>query len=179
MRRRGLFLWDLFLSFSLKCQFTYLSCSGCPPHQLKMSTLPWSSVQLQGRLPFCFCQPHEMFCADIAQGRGFAFFRMMETETAFLHHASGFRVAVIIPAPDSCHSQIFETSLQQSAHGFGYQSLPPIRLAYPVSYFGLIRLHFSTMQPLSDYSGLNVPLVAVCNVPPIAFSNVPPQKWLL
>ena len=31
----------------------------------------------------------------------------------------------------------------------------------------------------SDYSGLNVPLVAVCNVPPIAFSNVPPQKWLL
>lgn len=30
-----------------------------------------------------------------------------------------------------------------------------------------------------DYSGLNVPLVAVCNVPPIAFSNVPPQKWLL
>ena len=32
---------------------------------------------------------------------------------------------------------------------------------------------------VSDYSGLNVPLVAVCNVPPIAFSNVPPQKWLL
>ena len=31
----------------------------------------------------------------------------------------------------------------------------------------------------ADYSGLNVPLVAVCNVPPIAFSNVPPQKWLL
>ena len=34
-------------------------------------------------------------------------------------------------------------------------------------------------KPLGDYSGLNVPLVAVCNVPPIAFSNVPPQKWLL
>lgn len=30
----------------------------------------------------------------------------------------------------------------------------------------------------SDYSGINVPLVAVCNVPPVAQCNVPPQKWL-
>ena len=30
----------------------------------------------------------------------------------------------------------------------------------------------------SDYSGINVPLVAVCNVPPVARCNVPPQKWL-
>lgn len=29
-----------------------------------------------------------------------------------------------------------------------------------------------------DYSGINVPLVAVCNVPPVAQRNVPPQKWL-
>ena len=31
---------------------------------------------------------------------------------------------------------------------------------------------------ISDYSGINVPLVAVCNVPPVAQCNVPPQKWL-
>ena len=30
----------------------------------------------------------------------------------------------------------------------------------------------------TDYSGINVPLVAVCNVPPVAQCNVPPQKWL-
>ena len=30
----------------------------------------------------------------------------------------------------------------------------------------------------ADYSGINVPLVAVCNVPPVAQCNVPPQKWL-
>lgn len=29
-----------------------------------------------------------------------------------------------------------------------------------------------------DYSGINVPLVAVCNVPPVAQCNVPLQKWL-
>ena len=32
--------------------------------------------------------------------------------------------------------------------------------------------------PRFDYSGINVPLVAVCNVPPVAQCNVPPQKWL-
>ena len=31
---------------------------------------------------------------------------------------------------------------------------------------------------IADYSGINVPLVAVCNVPPVARCNVPPQKWL-
>ena len=31
---------------------------------------------------------------------------------------------------------------------------------------------------ICDYSGINVPLVAVCNVPPVAQCNVPPQKWL-
>ena len=30
----------------------------------------------------------------------------------------------------------------------------------------------------ADYSGINVPLVAVCNVPPVAQCNVPLQKWL-
>ena len=34
------------------------------------------------------------------------------------------------------------------------------------------------LDELSDYSGINVPLVAVCNVPPVAQCNVPPQKWL-
>ena len=33
-------------------------------------------------------------------------------------------------------------------------------------------------KDLIDYSGINVPLVAVCNVPPVAQCNVPPQKWL-
>ena len=33
-------------------------------------------------------------------------------------------------------------------------------------------------EPFYDYSGINVPLVAVCNVPPVAQCNVPPQKWL-
>lgn len=42
-----------------------------------------------------------------------------------------------------------------------------------------LRIEVLRHQLLFDYSGLNVPLVAVCNVPPIAFSNVPPQKWLL
>ena len=31
---------------------------------------------------------------------------------------------------------------------------------------------------IGDYSGINVPLVAVCNVPPVAQCKVPPQKWL-
>lgn len=34
------------------------------------------------------------------------------------------------------------------------------------------------LMDLLDYSGINVPLVAVCNVPPVAQRNVPPQKWL-
>ena len=34
------------------------------------------------------------------------------------------------------------------------------------------------VRELCDYSGINVPLVAVCNVPPVAQCNVPPQKWL-
>ena len=36
----------------------------------------------------------------------------------------------------------------------------------------------SELAALDDYSGINVPLVAVCNVPPVAQCNVPPQKWL-
>ena len=39
-------------------------------------------------------------------------------------------------------------------------------------------LENQTTFDLSDYSGINVPLVAVCNVPPVAQCNVPPQKWL-
>lgn len=45
---------------------------------------------------------------------------------------------------------------------------------FPVEYQELL-LHLDTE---SDYSGINVPLVAVCNVPPVAQCNVPPQKWL-
>ena len=41
---------------------------------------------------------------------------------------------------------------------------------------GFIMFQFSIY--ISDYSGINVPLVAVCNVPPVAQRNVPPQKWL-
>lgn len=36
----------------------------------------------------------------------------------------------------------------------------------------------SIVELSADYSGINVPLVAVCNVPPVAQRNVPPQKWL-
>ena len=36
----------------------------------------------------------------------------------------------------------------------------------------------SKVLAFADYSGINVPLVAVCNVPPVARCNVPPQKWL-
>ena len=40
-------------------------------------------------------------------------------------------------------------------------------------------LNFSNLFFIGvDYSGINVPLVAVCNVPPVAQCNVPPQKWL-
>ena len=41
-----------------------------------------------------------------------------------------------------------------------------------------IEKSYEMMCELSDYSGINVPLVAVCNVPPVARCNVPPQKWL-
>lgn len=37
---------------------------------------------------------------------------------------------------------------------------------------------FECLREYCDYSGINVPLVAVCNVPPVARCNVPPQKWL-
>ena len=40
----------------------------------------------------------------------------------------------------------------------------------------LARVRATAME--GDYSGINVPLVAVCNVPPVAQCNVPPQKWL-
>ena len=83
--------------------------------------------------------------------RHLAFFRMMKTKTAFLHHAPGFHVAVIIPAPDGSHSQILKTSFQQATHGFWYQSLPPIRHTYPIAYFRLARLHFSTVQTVPEH----------------------------
>ena len=101
--------------------------------------------------PFLLRHPHEMLRADIAKRRHLAFFRMMKTETAFLHHAPGFHVAVIIPAPDGGHFQILKTPSQQAAHGFRYQSLPPIRHAYPIAYFRLARSHFSTMQTVSEH----------------------------
>ena len=37
---------------------------------------------------------------------------------------------------------------------------------------------YQAIRELFDYSGINVPLVAVCNVPSVAQCNVPPQKWL-
>ena len=57
-----------------------------------------------------------------------------------------------------------------------------LTLAEAAEYMGLKKSYLYRLtheKRISDYSGLNVPLVAVCNVPPIAFSNVPPQKWLL
>ena len=84
-----------------------------------------------------------MLRADIAKRGGLAFFRMMETETAFLHHPAGFRIAVIIPAPDGGHSQILKTPSQQAAHGLWYKTLSPERPAYPVAYFSLACLHLS------------------------------------
>ena len=53
-----------------------------------------------------------MLRADIAKRRSLAFFRMVEAEAAFVHHAAGLRVSVIVAAPDSRHAQIFETTLQ-------------------------------------------------------------------
>ncbi len=103
------------------------------------------------RFPFLLRHPHEMLRADIAKRRCLAFFRMMKTETAFLHHTPGFHVTVIVAAPDGDHSQILKTSFQQAAHGFGYQSLPPIRHTYPIAYLRLARLHFSTVQTVSEH----------------------------
>ena len=92
-----------------------------------------------------------MLRADIAKRRCLAFFRMMKAEAAFLHHTPGFHVAVIIPAPDGGHTQILKTPFQQATHGFGYQSLPPIRHAYPIAYFRLARLHFGTVQAIPEH----------------------------
>ena len=52
--------------------------------------------------PFFFRDLHEMFGANVAKRGGLAFFGMVETEAAFVHHAAGFGIAVIITAPDSC-----------------------------------------------------------------------------
>ena len=43
---------------------------------------------------------------------------------------------------------------------------------------GRLEIILSEFFNFVDYSGINVPLVAVCNVPPVAQCNVPPQKWL-
>lgn len=104
-----------------------------------------------GRFPLFLCHPHEMFGADIAKWRCLAFFRMMETEPTLLHHPARLCVTVIIPAPDGGHPQIFEASLQQATHGFGYQSLPPIRHTYPITYLRLARLHFGTVQTIPEH----------------------------
>ena len=76
----------------------------------------------------------------------------METETTLLHHPAGFRVTVIVATPNGIYSQILETSLHQTAHGFRYQSLSPIRLAYPITYLRLILLHFGTMQTIPEHN---------------------------
>lgn len=44
--------------------------------------------------------------------------------------------------------------------------------------YGALTGGIGVAKNISDYSGINVPLVAVCNVPPVAQCNVPPQKWL-
>ena len=46
------------------------------------------------------------------------------------------------------------------------------------SRYAFSSVHIPEHIRLVDYSGINVPLVAVCNVPPVAQCNVPPQKWL-
>ena len=60
----------------------------------------------------------------------------------------------------------------------------PIRKLAPLDYKAedegvkIYRLNIGQPDLPTDYSGINVPLVAVCNVPPVAQCNVPPQKWL-
>ena len=93
-----------------------------------------------------------MFRADITKRRSLAFFRMMETEAAFVHDTSGFRVAVIVAAPDGGHSQILETSPQQTAHGLGYQPLSPIGFPYPITNLGFARLHLGAVQAISEHN---------------------------
>ena len=57
---------------------------------------------------------------------------------------------------------------------YALRTVPCFRIAYPLYTI------YPPDQNLvgNDYSGINVPLVAVCNVPPVAQCNVPPQKWL-
>ena len=54
--------------------------------------------------PFLLCHPHKMLCSNITQRRSLAFFRMMETETTFLHHPARLRISVIVSAPDGGHA---------------------------------------------------------------------------
>ena len=103
-----------------------------------------------------------MLRADIAKRRSLAFFCMVETETALLHHPARLHVAVIIPAPDGSHFQILKTSSQQATHGFGYQSLPPIRHAYPIAYLCLAHLHFSAMQTVPEHDSHAAYWIARC-----------------
>lgn len=70
--------------------------------------------------PFLFCYFHKMFSANIPQGRDVALFRMVKAETAFFHHPVRLCIAFIICAPDGCHFQFHEASLQQPVNGFRY-----------------------------------------------------------
>ena len=63
-----------------------------------------------------------------------------------------------------------------------YRSIQSISFVYTLAFNNsmvlLSNAYIISSRPIRDYSGINVPLVAVCNVPPVAQCNVPPQKWL-
>ena len=87
-----------------------------------------------------------MLRADIPQRRHSAFFRMVETEAAFIHHAARLRIAVVIAAPHGRHPQFLEAPPEQAAHRLGSQSPAPVRPAYPVAYLGLVLPYSGNMR---------------------------------
>ena len=70
------------------------------------------SISVTVLQPFFFRYPHEMLGADVAERGGLAFLGVVEAEAAFVHHAAGLRVSVIVAAPYCRHAQIFETTLR-------------------------------------------------------------------
>ena len=88
--------------------------------------------------PVVLRYPHEMFRREDSGRCRLAGPRVVETEAAFVHHAAGFIVSVIIYAPYGADTQVCKAPMQKTADGFRYQPLSPIRLAYPVADFRLV-----------------------------------------
>ena len=96
----------------------------------------------------------------------------------------------------SCSKEFYEKFRQKAHHPVfstfiyyydlwsivaGIQDRISAVMLYMQEFYKLVpcKMHYKPEQYISgDYSGINVPLVAVCNVPPVAQCNVPPQKWL-